>query len=154
MSELSHAQKMFNSGLMPTREQKALSLLIDARLQNKKVCIHENPITNKRHYVSGGYLPVWEFRGKYEGGSSGARRLRELRANHKEPEKDKNDFIFKKTHLFEDWDSVKCIMKTHRVVIRRLKMTPDEVLAYPWDKAFTLPFNWKYKEIKGQLELL
>jgi len=151
---MTHAQKMFDSGLKPTRRQIILSMLIDARIKNDLFCIYENPITNKRHYISGGYRPMWSFRGQREGGDCADRRLRELRADHKEPEMDKNDFIFKKTHIFKDWDSIKGVDKSHSIVIYRLNMTADEALVYPWDEAFTLPFNWVYKEIKGQIELL
>lgn len=145
---------MYNSGLIPTRRQQILSMLIDARIKNDLFCIHENPITTNKSYISGGYRPTWAFRGQFVGGDCGDRRCRELRADHKEPDKPKSDFIFKKTHVFKDWDSVKGKMKTRSIVIYRLTMTADEALAYDWDKAFTLPFTWVYKEIKGQLSCL
>ena len=45
-------------------------------------------------------------------------------------------------------------MRTHTIVIYRIKMTQGEALAYDWTEAFKLPFNWVYKELKGQLSLL
>ena len=131
MSELSHAEKMYNKGLKPTRVQMVLSILIDARIKNDNFRINENP----RHYISGGYRPLWALRGQFKGGDSAGRRLRELRSHIP---------IEKKSHKYGN--------KT--IVIYRLNLTLDEVLWYPWGEAFTLPFNWTYKEIKGQLELL
>ena len=144
---MTHAQKMYNSGLIPTRRQQILSMLIEARVKNDLFCIYENPITRNRYYISGGFRPTWSFRGQFIGGDCGARRCRELRRDHKSSDMPKNDWIEKKDHFFEDWDTLKGKTIRRKRVIFRLTMNADEALTYDWTEAFTLPFNWIYSEI-------
>ena len=61
-----------------TSKERILQRLIQARLSNEKYILHD--FNGHRNWISGGYLPMWEI--QKVGGTSGDRRIREIREDY------------------------------------------------------------------------
>lgn len=119
-----------------TRGQKVLAKLIEARQDNRPFLLYPGP---PEEWISGGYLPMWAFRGPQIGGDAADVRLRELRREHLVPiELHNHKTRYGTTPLY------------------RLDMTQEQTIAYDWEPALKQPFTWKYEPIKteekGQIE--
>jgi len=112
-----------------TRRQKVLHLLLMHRLKDRPYLLHRSVIPENNVYISGGFLPIWEFTNKYVGGSSGDRRLRELRMINLVP-------IEMHRHRWKHWNPAKGCDSFMTTPIYRIGLTPEQIEAYDWSKAF------------------
>ncbi|MFH1850995.1 MAG: hypothetical protein ABIA75_01480 [Candidatus Neomarinimicrobiota bacterium] len=121
-----------NSGLC--HKQIILKQLLDERLANAPTIFIDGGEGN-RIIRRGGYLAMHHFNHIC---SARDVRLRELRRDHRVPVSD--------PHIFEDafyYDRHGHLVH-YRTPHYRIDLTPEQILAYPWEAAWRRPFRWVF----------
>lgn len=122
-----------------TRKQIILRMLIDSRLLDDRArgwLLHDDPDPTRQEWISGGFRPLYFFRGPGLGGDAAGVRMRELRRDHLVP-------IELRRHKWQYFSKV--------TPIYRLAMTPEEIRSYDWDPAWEVPFIWQFKPLNGHI---
>jgi len=123
-----------------SRKQIILKMLIDAKLDEKPFRYFDGGPGNEV-IRSGGYRPMYFFRGPRLGGDAADVRIRELRREHLVPVSD--------PHIFSDayyygYDGEKI---RYKIPQYRLELTPKEILQHDWSGAWYVPFKWVFQRL-------
>jgi len=130
-----------------TRKQIILDLLIKARLRDNDVnqgwLLHDDLDPAKQVWISGGFRPIYYFRGPDRGGDAADVRLREWRREHLVP-------IELRWHKWKLPVYSKGIEIPKTTPIYRIDLSQSDILTYDWTPAWEEPFNWIFQPTNGQ----